>query len=57
MKKVTFYLSDENNDLLDKVAFLTKSKKVNLVNSAVDEYLKKIITKENLEEKLKALKK
>jgi hypothetical protein len=55
--RVTFYLSNENKDLLDNIAFLKKESKVSLVNKAVGDYLKKILEEDlELKDRLKNLK-
>jgi hypothetical protein len=56
-KKITFYLANETEDLLNMVLFLTKIKKVHLLNLAIEEVLKKTIEENELEEKIEMLKK
>jgi len=57
MKKVSFYLTDENKELLDNISFLKKESKVSLINKAIEVYLGQLVNENNLKEKLENLKK
>jgi hypothetical protein len=57
MKKVSFYLTDENKELLDNISFLKKESKVSLINKAIEVYLGQLVSENNLKEKLENLKK
>jgi len=50
--KVTFFLDEGTNKLLDAVAYLTSEKKVHILNEATREYLSKIIESKNLKDKI-----
>jgi hypothetical protein len=53
---VNFKLRNDLNELFNDVAHLMQIPKVNLFNSAIDFYLKKIIKENYLEDDLKFLK-
>jgi hypothetical protein len=57
LKKTTFYITEENTELLKVIGFLKNESKTNLVNSAIKEYLNKIIEIDNLKEKIENLNK
>jgi hypothetical protein len=50
--KVTFYLENNTNEILNAVIFLTGKKKVHLLNEATQFFLNKIIEEEDLKEKI-----
>lgn len=54
-KKVTFYLENDVNDMLDAVVYITKRKKVHLLNEATKFFIEKIIKEDDLKEKIEVM--
>lgn len=55
-RKVTFFLENNNDDLLNAVVFLTNKSKVHLLNEATEFFLKKLIAEEEgLKEKIEII--